>query len=150
MDRSAASSPSAATAGRRLRRCSQVFAARLPFDAWDRATLRDYCDYGLIPADSGFVLACPPDVEASIYEASPTSESNIYPEIATLSIPVHVVRAGRFHDPADLMRISPTAPDLASAFARGSDTCLPGHSHFIPMEAPELAAKLIEEALALL
>jgi lipase len=129
----------------------QAFVPRPPFDAWDRATLRDYCDYGLIPAaGGGFMLACPPAVEASIYEASPTPESNIYPEIATLSIPIHVVRAGRFHDPGDLMRISPTAPDLASAFARGRDTCLPGHSHFIPMEAPELTANLIEEALALL
>jgi len=128
----------------------ETFAARQPFDAWDRRTLRDYCDYALIRAGDGFALACPPEVEASIYEASPLPESNIYPEIAALPIPVHVIRAGRFHDPADLMRVSPTAPDLASIFERGRDTCLPGHSHFIPMEAPDLAAKFIEDALALL
>jgi hypothetical protein len=48
------------------------------------------------------------------------------------------------------MGSSPTAPNLAASFAQGSDTCLPEHSHFIPMESPELAAKLIEEMLTLL
>ena len=67
-----------------------------------------------------------------------------------IDIPVHVVRAGRYRDPANVMGTSPTAPDLAAHFAKGRDTCLPEHSHFIPMEAPDLTAKLIIEALALL
>jgi pimeloyl-ACP methyl ester carboxylesterase len=126
------------------------FAAREPFDAWDRRVLRDYCQYALAPDGNGFALACPPDLEATIYEASPLPESNIYPEIATIPIPVHIVRSGRFQDPANVMRISPTAPDAALSFAHGRDTCLAEHSHFIPMEALELTAKLIVEALALL
>jgi hypothetical protein len=40
-----------------------------------------------------------------------------------------------------------TAPDLSASFARGVDTCLAQHSHFIPMESPELAAKSIADAL---
>jgi hypothetical protein len=48
------------------------------------------------------------------------------------------------------MGSSPTAPDLAASFAHGTDTCLPEHSHFIPMESPELAAKLITDTLTLL
>jgi hypothetical protein len=45
------------------------------------------------------------------------------------------------------MGSSPTAPGLAASFACGVDTLLPQHSHFIPMEAPELAAKLIANSL---
>jgi lipase len=136
----------------------QSLANRPPFDAWEGGVLRDYCQYGLVAdhadydADYGadYILACPPEIEASIYEASSAVESNIYPEIAAIPIPVHVVRAGRFPDPANALGYSPTAPDLAASFAHGGDTCLPEHSHFIPMESPALVAKLIADALTLL
>jgi lipase len=127
----------------------ESFASRAPFEAWDRGVLRDYCQYGLVPDGEDYILACPPEIEASIYEASPAVESNIYPEIATIAIPVHVVRSGRYRDPANVMGSSPTAPDLAASFARGTDTCLREQSHFIPMESPELTAKFITEMLTL-
>jgi hypothetical protein len=38
---------------------------------------------------------------------------------------------------------SPTAPDLASRFARGRDILVPGRSHYIPMEDPEAVAEEI-------
>jgi pimeloyl-ACP methyl ester carboxylesterase len=126
------------------------FENRWPFNAWDRGVLRDYCEHALAPGEQGLILACPPDVEASIYEASTAVETDIHREIDAVTVPVHVVRAGRFQDPANFMGTSPTAPDLASRFERGRDTCLPEYSHFMPMEAPELTAKLILEALALL
>ena len=126
------------------------FASRSPFDAWDLRVLRDYCEYGLLPDGPDYILACPPEIEASIYEASPAVESNIYPEIATIAIPVHVVRSGRFQDRSNVMGSSPTAPDLAASFARGADTLLAEHSHFIPMESPELVAKQIANSLTLL
>jgi len=123
------------------------FENRPPFDSWDRRVLRDYSDHALQPYGDGYILACPPEIEASIYDGSTAVESNIYPEIASIRIPVHVVRAGRDRDPASMMGSSPTAPGLAASFARGTDTCLAQHSHFIPMESPELAAQLIIEAL---
>jgi lipase len=130
------------------------FANRPPFSAWDCGVLRDYCHYGLVPDPpdypADYILACPPEIEASIYEASPAVESNIYPAIATIAIPVRVVRSGRFQDPANVMGLSPTAPDLAASFTRGADTLLPECSHFIPMESPQLVAKLIADALVLL
>lgn len=124
------------------------FALRAPFDAWDRNVLRDYCEYGLVAKGDGFVLACPPDIEAAIYENSPAPESNIYPEIASIQIPVLLVRAGKPTKPDDIMSVSPTAPDLASYFAHGADLCLTEHSHFIPMEAPALVARLVQEVLS--
>jgi len=121
------------------------FENRPPFVLWDRAVLRDYCDYGLLPDGDEFVLACPPLIEASVYENSPAPESNIYPEIATIKIPVHVVRAGKAPDPGDVMSRSPTAPDLAASFQRGTDLCFMDRSHFIPMEDPALVSKLITQ-----
>jgi len=126
------------------------FENRPPFDSWHRQVLRDYCDHALAPAEEGFVLACSPEIEASIYDGSTAVESNIHSEIATIRIPVHVVRSGRHLDSSNLMGSSPTMPDLAACFARGTDSCLDEYSHFLPMESPELAAKLIVEMLTLL
>ena len=119
------------------------FEHRQPFQDWDPKVLRDYCEYGLLPDGDGFVLACPPEIEAGIYENSPAPESNIYPEIASIRIPVHIVRAGKQLDPANFMAQSPTAPDLASHFAHATDFRDAEHSHFIPMEAPALTAEWI-------
>jgi pimeloyl-ACP methyl ester carboxylesterase len=121
----------------------ESFEHRPPFATWDRQVLRDYCEYGLVPSPNGFELACPPAIEAEIYKNGGLPESNIYAEISAIQIPVQVVRARRPTDPSEFMRGSPTAPDLASHFARGTDLYLPEHSHFIPMEAPALIAKLI-------
>ena len=119
------------------------FQDRPPFRDWDQAVLRDYCNYGLTPtADGdGYVLACPPDVEASIYEASALDDANLYDEFGKIEAPVTVIRAPRFmptEGPMD-MAASYTAPDLATHFRRGRDIVAP-HSHFIPMENPGLVA----------
>ncbi len=125
------------------------FQDRLPFRDWDRAVLRDYCDYGLVPAadGKGYVLACPPEIEASIYEASPLDDANINDKLGEIDVPVTVIRAPRFMPaggPMD-MTASLTAPDLAARFRQGRDVVVP-HSHFIPMEAPELAAEYVNSA----
>jgi len=123
------------------------FQDRAPFATWDRQVLRDYCEYGLLPSANGYELACPPAIEAQIYENGALPESNIYPEIAAVRVPVHIVRARPVTGPSDVMRGSPTAPDLASHFASGTDLQLLDHSHFIPMEAPALTAKLINDLI---
>ena len=111
------------------------FKDRLPFARWRPEILRDYCDYGVLPRDGEFVLACPPAVEASIYENSKAAGSNVYPEIAQIQHPVVVMRAGTERKPGVFdLAASPTAPDLASRFAHGRDIVLPDASHFIAME----------------
>ncbi len=124
------------------------FKDRPPFLDWDRLVLRDYCEYGLLPEGDHFVLACPPIVEAAIYENSSAPASDIYPEIESIRIPVHVVRAGKTMDPANFMGQSPTASELASSFTNATDLLLADQSHFIPMEAPALTAKLVKEVTA--
>jgi len=114
------------------------FHSRMPFMRWRPEILHDYCEYGILPNGDGFVLACPPAAEASIYENSKASGSNIYPEIATVHHPVTVLRAGktRMEDVFDLSA-SPTSPDLAAHFTNGREVVLPDASHYIAMEEPE-------------
>jgi pimeloyl-ACP methyl ester carboxylesterase len=125
------------------------FKDRAPFNGWEPAVLRDYCEYGLVPAadGNGFVLACPPAIEAAIYAGA--SGTDAYPAIESLQIPVRVLRArqrpeGGGASPAD-MGGSPTVPDLATHFRRAEDVFLPEYSHFIPMEAPAFVAGQILE-----
>jgi len=118
------------------------FRNRLPFGTWRPEILRDYCDYGLLPRGDGFVLACPPEVEASIYEHSKALDSDLYPGIPSIDVPVTVMRAMKLQDPEKLdASTSPAAPDLAAQFPHGRDVPMaPGCTHYIPMEVPELVA----------
>ena len=125
------------------------FKGRPPFAGWRPEILRDYCDYGVLPRDGKFVLACPPAVEASIYLNSKEPDSNIYAEVAQIRHPVTVMRAGRERHPGKFdLAASPTAPDLASRFARGREVLLPGASHYIAMEEPEMVADEIRRLTA--
>jgi len=120
------------------------FRGRYPFSIWRPDILRDYCDFGILPNGSGYVLACPPAVEASIYENSKTPEADVYPEIAAIRQPVVVMRADIPRTPGAFdLAASPTAVDLASKFAHGRDVVLPGCSHYIPMEMPDRVAEEI-------
>jgi len=107
--------------------------------------LRDYCEFGLLPEDGGMILACPPDVEASIYECSKEPETKLYEVLPSVSAPVLVLRAGYGTDLP--FSNSPTDPDLASRFPNGKDVVLKDLTHFIPMEAPRLVADFIRQAL---
>lgn len=122
------------------------FAERPPFDAWDRRVLHDYCVHGARPDPSGdgWVLACRPEFEAEIYMTS-RGNGGIHERVRAVQAPVLVVRA--MEPPSDRelpdFRYSPTWPGLAAAFPRGRDLHLPDRTHFLPMEDPALAARLI-------
>jgi lipase len=132
------------------------FRGRLPFSRWRPQVLRDYCTYGILPRGApgeagdvsseagGFVLACPPEIEASIYHESKVPGSNIYPEIARIAQPVAVIRAGTARRPGVFdLATSPTAENLASYFAQATDKVFEDCTHYIPQEAPERIAKEI-------
>ncbi len=123
------------------------FRDRLPFSRWQPAVLRDYCQHGLVPDPSGdgWVLACPPAIEADVYRGL---DADIYPDLAAVTATVQVVRAAPPHDPAVFdLSSSPTAPDLAAHFRRATDELLADCSHFIPMEVPALVAQRISAAV---
>ena len=126
------------------------FVDRAPFSTWQPAVLADYCRYGVLPnpEGEGWVLACPPLVEASIYFGSSGSEAgaNIYARIAEIDAPVVVLRARPrdFAASANMdFSTSPTWDRLAAQFKHGRDVPLARHNHFIPMQDPALVADFI-------
>jgi pimeloyl-ACP methyl ester carboxylesterase len=127
----------------------ESFRARRPFASWQPEVLRDYCRFGLLPHGTEFVLACPPAVEASIYEHSNTPRANLYDVIPSITQPVTVVRAGTPWTPGALnLGASPTAPDLAAKFQHGTDRLLADRDHYIPMQSPALVAEAIAELIS--
>jgi pimeloyl-ACP methyl ester carboxylesterase len=124
------------------------FREREPFVRWTPEALGDYCEFGILPRDGTFMLACLPEIEASIYHASKAPESNIYPEIERIRQPVTVLRAGKIRPPDVFdLSASPTAPDLAGHFSQGREVLLPALSHYIPMEAPDRLKEQIRRLL---
>ena len=109
----------------------------------------DYCRFGIVPDGDGFVLGCPPEVEAAIYVGS--AGRDIREIIRRVTAPVVVLRAKARSSPTqrtpdtgamDFAR-SPTWPQLAAAFANGRDIHHPELTHFMPMQAPDLVASHI-------
>jgi pimeloyl-ACP methyl ester carboxylesterase len=124
------------------------FKGRGPFAQWQDEVLRDYCTYGLLPAeDGGYTLACPPEVEAHMYVSTAHRDSrDVYDAVAGVDIPVRVLRCENTVSEVGMdLLASPTAPDLASHFRQGVDIPLPDNTHFIPMESPDLVADHIRE-----
>jgi pimeloyl-ACP methyl ester carboxylesterase len=123
------------------------FKDRPPFDSWQEEVLQDYCDYALLPADEeGFrQLACNPINEASIYLIHVGNEVILamLPHIAT---PVTLLRAPPDENFVGDFSKSPTWPELANYLPCCREFYLPDHTHFIPMEDPELVAGYIREA----
>ena len=115
------------------------FCGRPPFNRWKPEVLRDYCQFGLLPEDGAYVLACPPEIEASIYECSKEPEANLQDRIPSLAVPVTVLRAGSRGE-SQFSR-SPTDPELASRFPLGTDVLVEDCTHYIPMEAPEVVVE---------
>jgi pimeloyl-ACP methyl ester carboxylesterase len=119
---------------------------RASFAVWREDVLEDYCRFGLVPNPDGpdLMLACPPLVEASIYTGS--LGRDIHDLFRQIEIPVVVLRAERRErtETMDFLA-SPTWPGLAEQFPHGRDVYLPALSHFIPMQAPELVARFIED-----
>ena len=123
------------------------FSERLPYSLWRKDILKDYCDYGLLPIDDGFELACPPSVEAQIYSGA--VEYDVYPAVEKIDVPVQPLRAKEHagNQPAFDLSASPTWPELVTRFKNASDHYYPELSHFIPMQRPELIAEFVTAAL---
>ncbi len=130
------------------------FESRHPYSLWQKRVLEDYCRYGVVLQNDGtWTLACPPQVEASIYMAN--TSTDVHDRIAKVQLPVTVLRAkerdfSKVPEPGTPMDFSasPTWPDLANAFPRGRDVYLPELTHFIPMQAPKLVADYLTAAFS--
>ncbi|MCK9485664.1 MAG: alpha/beta hydrolase [Dehalococcoidia bacterium] len=129
------------------------FRDRFPYNVWAPGVLEDYARGGLLPNPDGdgFVLACPPAIEASIYGSAGSGSADLETEvIPQVRVPVRVVRARQRQpgEEAPPFATSPTRPDLASLFADGHDVLRPEMSHFIPMQDPAFVARHILDLAA--
>jgi len=120
------------------------------FGLYEPRILEDYCRYGLLPAESGgFELACPPEVEASVYMTA-RSNGGVYDSLRSLDIPVTIMRArARGADgPVADFSASPTWPGLVGEFKHAREIHLDDCSHFIPMQMPERVIAVVAEEIA--
>jgi pimeloyl-ACP methyl ester carboxylesterase len=122
------------------------FETRPPFATFDRQVLHDYCEHGLLPNPDGegYVLACPPQFEAAIYMSS-HDNGGVYDSIAAVDVPVLIIRAMQPPADRDIMdfRYSPTWPQLVTRFRHGRELHLAERTHFLPLQDPALAARII-------
>ena len=112
---------------------------------WQEAVMRDYCQHGLLPAadGDGYVLACPPEFEASVYVGS--SGTDIYDCVTKVQAPVYIVRA-KMRKPGQTtmdFSLSPTWERLAEKFSDGHDNYRPDLTHYMPMQDPDFTARYI-------
>jgi pimeloyl-ACP methyl ester carboxylesterase len=122
------------------------FADRVPYRVFDPEALRAYCSYGLLPAEdgNGFELACPPEIEASIYMSS-RSNAAVHESIRAVEIPVLVLRAKLPPPDRGMMDFSssPTWLGLVNEFPNAREIHFADRTHFLPMEIPQQIAELI-------
>ncbi|WP_299196441.1 alpha/beta hydrolase [uncultured Erythrobacter sp.] len=122
------------------------FAARDPYALFEARVFEDYCQHGLTEdGKGGYVLACSPEMEASVYGSS-RSNVGIHDAVASIEIPVLVVRAKQTK--LTDFKSSPTWPLLASTMSKGEDMPRPDRTHFHPFEDPADAARIIAEFAA--
>src|SRR5690242_2734361 len=91
------------------------FRKRYPFSLWQQDILADYCRFGLVRRTNGegYELACPPEIEASVYMGS--LNRDVYAFAKTIPFPVTVMRAKprALGDATMDFASSPTWPGLA-------------------------------------
>lgn len=128
---------------------AERFRNRPPYSGFHPDALRAYCEHGLLPAPdgNGWMLACPPATEASVYATSRTN-SGVHDSAGALEIPVLIVRAKLPPPDREAMDFSssPTWPGLVGAYPRGREIHLADRTHFIPLETPDYVARLILES----
>jgi len=112
----------------------EEMAARLrdgtPLAEWRDDFLRAYVDGGTIPTEDGrFVLKCPPEIEAQVYEGSGRHDG--YEKLSRLTCPVLFMAGERSH-----MWASPRRDEAAAQLRHGELAVIDG-GHFFPMENPD-------------
>jgi pimeloyl-ACP methyl ester carboxylesterase len=111
------------------------FKGRPPFGTWQEEALILYCEEGTSPAESGVALKCPPEYEARFYEA--VGRADVMPLLQELTLPIRTLW-GQGSD------IAPNGARMRENSLPGDAKTIPGTTHFIPMERPDI---VIIEAL---
>lgn len=116
----------------------QAFAAyvgRGAFRGWPEAVLADYLADGLVETGEGFVLACPPEWEASNYAAQ---SHDPWRALKRLDRPVRILKAGAGSTCA--------VPQRPRGLPQVTVEIVEGGSHFFPMLKADVARDALFDA----
>jgi pimeloyl-ACP methyl ester carboxylesterase len=118
------------------------FDRKPPYDTWRKDILRDYCEFGSRPrADGRRELKCAPEVEARYYMTSRDFDG--LGRIVRAQAPLLIM----FGERSDSLAVS-LADKIAVQRRAGRVEKIAGAGHFLPMEQPELVARMAVEFLA--
>jgi len=117
----------------------QNFDRKPPFHTWDKAMLRDYCEFGTrLNAKGKRELKCKPEIEARYYQTS--RDFNGLGRIVRAQVPLLVM----FGEKSDSLGVT-LAELIASKLAKGRVEKVADTGHFMPMEKPsDIAQKAID------
>ncbi|MGH8012099.1 MAG: alpha/beta fold hydrolase [Candidatus Binataceae bacterium] len=110
------------------------FKSKPPYDTWRRDILRDYCEYGTSPdADGRRVLKCLPETEAAIYGSARNFDGLGY--LLRCAVPMLVMFGAQTNTEGVTLADKIRAPHRRVVI-------VPGTSHFMPMERPDIVAQM--------
>lgn len=118
----------------------EAYRGRGAFRTWSEAQLADYVEAGFRQAgDGGVTLACTPAWEASNFRSH---NYDPWSAFRATRCPVRVFRAAE----GTTARLDDHLPEL-EATGRITVETVPGTTHFLPMERPELVRQVLGEAV---
>ena len=118
-----------------------AYLGRGAFKTWPAAMLADYLADGLVPAEAGgFRLACVPAWESANFSAR---EHHPWPGFFNSTCPIRILKA----EIGSTCSVDDRLDEL-TATGRITIETVPGTSHFLPMEVPDLVRAALLEALA--
>jgi pimeloyl-ACP methyl ester carboxylesterase len=118
-----------------------AYKGRGAFHSWPDDMLADYVTAGFSDLPTGDVeLACDPHWEASSYVSQAHDSWDAF---SRSRCPIRVLRA----EQASTFRLEGHEKELAALGQRVEVEAVPGTSHFLPMERPDLARQTLETAL---
>ena len=121
----------------------QAYRGRGAFKTWSDEQLADYVAAGFLETRNGEVtLACTPQWEASNFR---THNYDPWKAFAESRCPIRVLRA----DIASTFRLEGREAEFARLGSRATIETIPGASHFLPMERPELVRATLSACAAL-
>lgn len=113
------------------------YRARPPFDTWQEEQLRLYVEHGTEPAPEGKVrLKCTPEIEAHCYFGGHLSDP--WPAVRVFRAPMMLIRGTG----GDTFRVT-RAEEIVAAIPGAVLVDIPGATHFLPMEQPDVVIRHI-------
>ena len=111
-----------------------------PLATWQPEALAAYVDFGFIDDGDGVAIKCAPAVEADVFREGGNHDT--WDRVSDISVPVTIVAGERsdIHTPSFLGA-------LANQFTDPTVITVPGTTHFLPMERPDVVASLVSAAL---